>query len=235
MIHSGTSSQFGTVGAKAILPWVRTEEESMTTTEPTETVKEGIDLEKFHEFVEHATANPDDVQMELSARAPYEGRLFHSLATVDEYTLGGEEIHRETREYTLPLGAWKEVEEAAGFIDPTDRMEPIEVALAALSGCLNVAVGVTALANEIELDDLETTVRLDFDPRVVLMIHDVDRSEETFDDIRVEIEVSGENLSDEDADLLAAGAKRSPVWSLMHYAHDMEPVVSVERTPEPAH
>lgn len=207
----------------------------MTANQPTETVKQGVDLEQFHEFVEYATANPDEVQMELKARAPYEGRLFHSLACVDEYTLGGEEIHRETREYTLPLGAWKEMEEASGFIDPTDRMEPIEVALAALTGCLNVAVGVTALANDIELDDLETTVRVDFDPRVVLMIHDLDRAEESFDDIRVEIEVAGENLSEEDADLLAAGAKRSPVWGLMRFPHDMEPVVNVGRTPETAH
>lgn len=198
----------------------------MTTTPPTETIKQGVNLEKFEEFVEYATANPEEIQMELSARAPAEGRLFHSLARVDEYTLGGETIDRETREYTLPLGAWKEMEEAAGFIDPTDRMEPIEVALAALAGCLNVAVGVTAVANEIELDDLETTVRLDFDPRVVIMIHDVDQSEETFDDIRVEIEVSGENLSEEEAEILAAGAKRSPVWNLMHLAHDMEPVVN---------
>jgi uncharacterized OsmC-like protein len=206
----------------------------MTTTHPTETVTQGLDVERFHEFVEHATANPEDVQMELGARAPYEGRLFHSLARVDEYTLGGEEIQRETREYTLPLGAWKEMEAAAGFVDPTDRMEPIEVALAALTGCLNVAVGVTALANDIELDDLETTVRADFDPRVILMIHDVEQAEESFDDIRLEIEVSGEGLSKEDAEILADGAKRSPVWGLMHFAHEIEPVVSVSRTPEPA-
>jgi len=200
----------------------------------TETVTQGIDREKFHEFVEYATENPEAVQMELGARAPYEGRLFHSLAKVDEYSLGGEEIHRETREYTLPMGAWKEMEDAAGFVDPTDRMEPIEVALAALSGCLNVAVGVTALANDIDLNDLETTVRLDFDPRVVLMIHDVEQSGEMFDDIRIEIGVSGSDLSEEDAEILAAGAKRSPVWSLLRFAHDMEPAVDVERTTEAA-
>jgi uncharacterized OsmC-like protein len=204
----------------------------MATTHESETVKQGVDLEAFHEFVEHATANPEEVQMELGARAPYEGRLFHSLAKVDEYTLGGEDIERETREYTLPLGAWREMEEASGFIDPTDRMEPIEVALAALSGCLNVAVGVTALANDIELEDLETNVRLDFDPRVVLMINDIEDSENTFDDIRVEISVSGEDLSEEDAEVLAEGAKRSPVWNLMHLSHEMEPVVDVRRAVE---
>jgi uncharacterized OsmC-like protein len=201
----------------------------MATTHQSETVKQGVDLEAFHEFVEHATANPEEIQMELGARAPYEGRLFHSLARVDEYTLGDEEIERETREYTLPMGAWREVEEASGFVDPTDRMEPIEVALAALSGCLNVAVGVTALANDIELEGLETNVRLDFDPRVVLMIHDIEDSENTFENIRVEIEVSGDDLSEADAELLAEGAKRSPVWNLMHLAHEMEPIVDIQR------
>lgn len=196
-----------------------------------EAVKHGVDLEEFHEFVEYATDNPEEVQFELGARALYEGRLFHSLAKVDGYSLGGEEIERDTREYTLPMGAWKEVEEVSGFIGPTDRMEPIEVALAALTACVNVAVGVTALANEIELEDLETTVRLDFDPRVILTIHDVDQSEETFDDISIEIAVSGDGLTDEEAEILTAGAKRSPVWNLMHLAHDIEPVLSVEPTP----
>lgn len=203
----------------------------MATTQPTETVKNGVDLEEFHEFVEYATENPETVQMELSARALSEGRLFHSLAKVDAYSLGGEEIRRETREYTLPMGAWKEVEDAGGFIDPTDRMEPIEVALAALTACLNVAVGITAVANDIELEDFETEVRLDFDPRVILMIHDVDRSEESFDDITVEITVSGNDLTDDEIEVLTAGAQRSPVWNLLRLPHDMEPVVSVDSAP----
>ncbi|WP_197052503.1 OsmC family protein [Halobellus rufus] len=201
-------------------------------TQATGTVTQGVDIDEFHEFVDYATEHPEAIQMELGARARYENRLFHSLAKVDEYRLGEDVINRGTREYTLPLGAWKEMEEASGFVDPTDRMEPIEVALAALAGCLNVAVGVTAVANDIEMDDLETTVRLDFDPRVVLMIHDVDRSEETFDDIRVEIAVNGEGLSEEDADILAAGAKRSPVWNLLTFAHDLDPVVRIGSAPE---
>lgn len=204
----------------------------MATTQPTETVKQGVDLEAFHEFVEHATENPEEVQMELGARALSEGRLFHSLAKVDAFSLGGEEIRRETREYTLPMGAWKEVEDAGGFIDPTDRMEPIEVALAALTACLNVAVGITALANDIELDDFETSVRLDFDPRVILLIHDVDRSEESFDDINVEINVQGEDLTADEIEVLTAGAQRSPVWNLMQLPHDMDPVVTAGPSPQ---
>ncbi|MFW6376612.1 MAG: hypothetical protein ACOC0F_01420 [archaeon] len=75
----------------------------MATTHERETVKQGIDVEQLHEFVEHATENPEDVQFELGARALYEGRLFHSLAKMDAYTFGDDEIKRETREYTLPM------------------------------------------------------------------------------------------------------------------------------------
>lgn len=208
------------------------EKTTMATSQSKDTVKHGVDLDEFHEFVEYATENPEDVQFELGAKALYEDRLFHSLAKIDAYSLGGEEIKRETREYTLPMGAWKEVEGATGFVDPTDRMEPIEVALAALAGCVNVAVGVTALANEIELDGLETTISLNFDPRVIFMIHDVEQSDETFEDVRVEIAVSGDGLTDEEAEILTAGSQRSPVWNMMRLAHDMEPVVSVEASPQ---
>lgn len=194
-------------------------------------VKNGVDVEKLHEFVDYATANPDEVQFELSAQAISEGRLFHSLAKVDAYSLGGEEIKRETREYTFPMGGWKEVEGSVGLIDPTDRMEPIEVALAALCSCVNVAVDLTAVANEIEIDTLETHVSVDFDPRVVFMIHDVDESDTTFDNIDVSIEVSGDNLTDDDIEVLQAGARRSPVWNLLHLSNDMEPTVSRTQAP----
>ncbi|MFO7926151.1 MAG: hypothetical protein ACQET5_07730 [Halobacteriota archaeon] len=60
-------------------------------------VTHGVDTQKFHEFVEYVTGNPGDVPFELGARALYEGRLFHSLAKIDAYGLGDDEIHRETR------------------------------------------------------------------------------------------------------------------------------------------
>lgn len=189
------------------------------------TVEHGVDLEAFEEFVEFAAENPDEVQLELSARGIAEDRALHSLARVREYSLGGERIDRETREYTFPLGAWREVEDAAGFVSPTDRPEPVEVTLAALTGCLNVAVGITALHEGIDLEGLETTVRVDFDPRIVLYAEDVERADRMFEDIDVEIEVGGD-VSEAERERLEAGARRSPVWTLMSMAHDMEPRVS---------
>lgn len=199
-----------------------------------ETIKHGVNVEQYGEFVDHATENPEDVMFELGARGVYEGRAFHTLSKVDGYSLGGEEIRRETREYTFPLGAHKEVEEAAGFVDPTDRAEPIEVALAALTGCINAAVTVAALEAGIDFEDLETTVELDFDPRVLLGIHDADRSDETYDDIEIDIEVSGTGLTEADAETLRKGALRSPVFNLMALSHEMSPEVRLKDVPKAA-
>jgi len=186
-----------------------------------ETIKQGVDLEQYAAFVENAAANPEDVQLRLGARGVAEGRAMQTLGKTAKFTYGGEEIERETREYTLPMGAHKELETDAGFVDPNDRAEPVEIALAALTGCLNAVVGVAALEAGIDLHDLETTVNLDLDPRVFLGVHDVDRSDETFGDI----EVSGPGLTEADAETLRRGALRSPVFNLMALSHEMTPEV----------
>ena len=46
----------------------------------------------------------------------------------------------------MEMGLWGELEEAVGFEDPADRMEPLEAALAALTGCINATVGLHAVA-----------------------------------------------------------------------------------------
>lgn len=76
----------------------------------------GIDLETLDGFAAHAAENPQAVRLGLGASATYEGTAAHSLAKVDSYELGDETIARETREYTIPYGAWKEVLDAGGWV-----------------------------------------------------------------------------------------------------------------------
>lgn len=185
-------------------------------------------------WFEHATKNPEDVQLGLGAKGIAEGRAMQTLGKTGKFTYGGEDIERETREYTFPMGAHKEFETDAGFVDPNDRPEPVEIALAGLTGCLNTVVGVAALEASIDLDELETTVRVDLDPRVFLGIHDVERSEETYDDFNIDIEVSGPGLTEEDAETLRKGALRSPVFNLMALSHEMSPEVRLKDVPKAA-
>lgn len=54
-------------------------------------------------FVDYARENLGDVQFELGATGYWEGRVFHTLSKIGPYTLGGDGIDRETRDYS-PVG-----------------------------------------------------------------------------------------------------------------------------------
>lgn len=186
-------------------------------------VTHGVDLETFEAFADHAARNPDDVQFELGARSTYEGTCAHSLAKIDSYTLGGDEIARDTREYTIPYGGWKEVLDAGGWVGATDRMEPIEVALSALASCINVGITINALANGVDVESLRTRVRTDFDPAVLFSLKDLDESDSVFENVTAEIEIDGDGLDDEQID---EWVRRAPVFALVSLAQDMDVTVN---------
>lgn len=200
----------------------------MTTIENNHSVRQGVDLDKLERFVEFASANPAHVQFRLEATGEYEGRAAHTATTTGPYTLGGERIDRLARRYTRHYGAHREVEEALGFVDPTDREEVIEAVLAALTGCINTAVSSSALVRGIELDELVTQVSVAWDPFVFLHITDPVRDgvlTPQFGDLRVELQVSGPGLTEEDLEYLRESVGRSAVYNLLTIAHPTSPTI----------
>ena len=187
-------------------------------------VTHGVDVETFEAFADHAAENPDEVQLELRARSTYEGTCAHSLAKIDSYAFGGDEIARDTREYTIPYGGWKEVLDAGGWVGATDRMEPIEVALSALASCINVGITINALANGVDVEELQTRVRTDFDPAVLFSLEDLDESDSVFENVTAEIEIEGEDLDEERVD---EWVRRAPVFALVSFAQEMDVTVDV--------
>ena len=194
-----------------------------------QTVRYGVDSEAFAEFVDYAKTNSDDVQFELSAKGYWEGRAFHTLSKIGPYSLGGETIDRETRDYTFPFGAHKEVEAAMGFVDPDDRPEVIETALAALSGCLSHVISLHLASEGLEVETLETTVRIPWDPFVALDIDDTEtrdgRLRDQFGELDIEIRVGGEDVTEETIERVQSAARRSAVYNLISLAHPAEPTV----------
>ena len=73
----------------------------------------GMDLGKLEEF--RAALAEEPVVLGLEARGVWEGYSGRSTVHIGPYELGGQRIERDTRHYTVPYGAWKEVEEAVGF------------------------------------------------------------------------------------------------------------------------
>jgi len=182
------------------------------------------------EFLAYAEANPEAVQFELSAVGTDEGRVLHTRTQTQSYSLGGQEFDRVARGYTHHFGGHKEVEDAVGFVDPTDREEAIEVALAALTACINGSVSLSAVQAGVDIDEIETTVTVDFDPSVFLGIEEARNAEGTpvnmYGDLRVDIQVSGDDLDDDVLDHVREWVSRSPVYNLMTLGHEAPPQVS---------
>ncbi|MFB6282888.1 MAG: OsmC family protein [Halobacteria archaeon] len=188
-------------------------------------IKHGVDTAEFEEFTQHAAENPEEVQFELTAKSIYEGTVAHSLAKVDSYKVGGEEIERETREYTVPFGAWREVLDAGGWTGPTDRPEPIEMALSALASCINVGISMNALATGADIDELRTHIKTDFDPAVLFSLKDLDEADEVFENLEAEIEIEGEGIHEEEVE---EWAQRAPVFTMIALGQDVD--ISIDTT-----
>lgn len=202
-----------------------------TTTQPqAEQPVHGIDMAAHNEFLAFAAENPEAVQFVLSAVGTDEGRVLHTRTQTQSYTLGGQEFDRVARGYTHHFGGHKEVEEAVGFVDPTDREEAIEVALAALTACINGSISLSSVQAGVDIAEIETTVTVDFDPSVFLGLEeprDADGAPANmYSDLRIDIEVRGDDLDDGVLDRVREWAARSPVYNLMTLGHETSPQVS---------
>lgn len=203
-----------------------------TTTQPQEKqTAHGIDTAAHEDFLAFAEENPEAVQFELRADGTDEGRVLHTRSKTGSYSLGGEEMDRVAREYTYHFGGHKEVEEAVGFVDPTDRKEAIEVALAALTGCINGAISLSAVQAGLEIDELETTVTVDWNPFVFLGLDETRDQDgaptDMWGDLRIDIAVAGEDVDDEALAQIREWVGRSPVYNLMTLSHETDTQVSM--------
>ena len=182
---------------------------------------QNIDLEKLEGFRTFLKDNPTKAQLSLEVKAVYEGQVGRSLVHIGKYALDDEVIDRPTRQYTFPFGAWKGVEGALGVEGPTDRMEPVEMALAATAACLINSVTFNAVRMGIDTDDLEITVRSKVDPRVLFAVKDPMQHSNCLGAIEYDVKVSGD-VSDEDLETIHQLCQHSPVHGMMAEALEME-------------
>ena len=183
------------------------------------TIKSGMDLDKLEAFRSALSDNP--VILGLEARGVWEGHSGRSTVHIGPYELAGQRIDRETRHYTIPYGAWKEVEEAIGFVGPTDRAEPVEMALGAVAACLCNSIALNAPRHGIDLEGLEINVRADVDPSVLFEVKDPEDHTSCIPKIITEVKVTGD-LSDEQLQTIDRLIHYSPVHGMVEYANTVE-------------
>jgi hypothetical protein len=187
------------------------------TKDQTSEIRQGLDIEKFRTFRAFAADNPQAVMFGLEASGTSEGRAVHTHALTGAYTLGGQRIDRIARRFSYHFGAHREVEEALGFVDPTDREQETEVALAALAGCINAVVTVSAAERGIDLASLRTDIAISWDPAVFLHLRDTEehgKPVDQFEGLAVTLAVSGDCLDRDDLEFLRKTVQRSAVFNL---------------------
>jgi uncharacterized OsmC-like protein len=182
-----------------------------------------MDLGRLEAFRKSLEANP--VILGLEARSVWEGHSGRSTVHIGPYDLGGQHIDRDTRHYTIPYGAWREVEEAVGFVGPTDRVEPVEMALGAVAACLTNSIALNAPRNGINLEGMEITVRADVDPSVLFEVKGPESHTSCIPKIITEVKVKG-NITDEQIKTIERLVHYSPVHGMVEYANTVETKVS---------
>jgi len=179
----------------------------------------GMDLEKLEAFRSAIKESP--IVLGLHAKGIWEGHSGRSTIHIGPYELGGDHIDRETRHYTIPYGAWREVEEAIGFEGPTDRVEPVEMALGAIAACLVNSIALNAPRNGINLEGLEVNVHTDIDPSVLFEVKGPDSHTSCMPKIVSEVKVKGD-ISDDQLEEIKRLVRYSPVHGMIEYANTVE-------------
>ena len=182
----------------------------------------GMDTEKLEAFRQSLESDP--VILGLSAMGIWEGHSGRSTVHIGPYVLGGDRIDRSTRHYTIPYGAWREVEEAIGFVGPTDRMEPVEMALSAIAACLTNSIALNAHRHGIKLEGLEIKVSCDIDPSVLFEVKGPEAHTSCMPKITSEVKVKGD-LTEEQLETIERLVHYSPVHGLIEYANKVESIV----------
>ena len=178
------------------------------------TIRQNVDVEKLEGFRSFLADNPDKGRLRLEARAIYEGQVGRSTVHVGPFGLDDTNIDRPTRHYTFPFGAWREVEEIAGVQGPTDRMEPVEMALAATAACLVNSITLNAARLGIDTEGLEISVRSEIDPRVLFAVREPEDHKACLGTLTYEVKVSGD-ISDDDLRTIHKLCEHSPVHGLI--------------------
>lgn len=178
------------------------------------TVRQKLNVETLEQFRGFLQENPEKGKLHLQVKAIYEGHAGRSTVHIGPYGLDEQRVDRQTRHYTFPFGAWREVEEMTGIEGPTDRIEPVEMTLAAMAACLINSITVNAARQGINTDGLEINIRTTVDPRIMLDLQDPDDHTSGLGSIEYDVEVS-DDVSDEDLQTIKKLCRHSPVHGLI--------------------
>ena len=178
------------------------------------TTRQNINIDTLEEFRSFLNANPEKGKLHLEAKATYEGQAGRSVIHVGPFALDDTVIDLPTRHYDFAFGARREIEEMIGVEDASDRMEPVEMALASTAACLINSITLNAARMGINTAGLEITVRTTLDPRLLFALTSPDEHGTCIGEIEYDVKISGE-VSDEEMETIRKLCRYSPVHAMM--------------------
>src|SRR5262245_41221343 len=188
-----------------------------------QTIVNGMDLDKIEEFRKSLKHRP--VTLGLEAIGIWEGHSGRSTVHIAPYRLGDQRIERQTRHYTIAYGGWREVEEAAGLVGPTDRAEPVEMALGALAACVTTSIAFNAPRHGIKLEGIEIKISCNLNPSVLFEVKGPESHTTCMSKITTEVKIKG-SVTNEQLMTVDRLAHHLPVFGLIEYAHEVQSSVS---------
>lgn len=180
-----------------------------------------IDPKQLEGFNKQYSASPKDYVLGIEAKSIWEGQGLGNLGKIGPWTLGGKQVTKPTRDFSVQLGSWQEVGEAIGVDRASDRIEPVEAALTGLCSCVSEAITVNCARTNVKLDGLEVSARLEVDPGPIVGAKDPKDWDNTLKSITVDVTAHG-SFSDDDKKVIEEGATRSPVHHIFSRALRMD-------------
>ena len=185
---------------------------------------DGVDTSKLEGF--RSAIQKEPLTLGLKAKALWDGEMGRATVHIGPYKLGDQEIKRDTRQYRVSYGAWKEVEDALGMVGPTDREEPVEMALGAMAACIVNSITWNVHRHGIKLDELVVSVSTDVNPEVLLELRGPEEHTACMQNLRADIKVKGEGLTPEKLEIIKKLATHSPVDGLISQANQISHTVT---------
>jgi uncharacterized OsmC-like protein len=173
-----------------------------TATAQTVTKINGLDARKMVETVEALKANPTLAQFEFRARNQWISGGENRSTIKEFYGAGGEDESRR-EPFTFTNG------EPPVLLGANEGANPVEFLLHALAGCVTTTTVLHAAARGIEIESLTTRLVGNIDLQGLLALDDVPAG---YRQIRIEMDITSTNASDEQLDSLLEFAQlHSPV------------------------
>lgn len=172
-----------------------------TTTQPQETVRNGVNVTKLGQTIQAIKKNPDIAQFKFRARNQWDIGG-HNEATVDTFYGACQEL-----EHKQPFVM--EADEPPVLLGEDNGANPVEFVLAGLSGCMTTTLAYHAASRGLNLEEISSEFEGDIDLHGLLDLDPKVRS--GYREIRVKFKVKG----DADEATIQELVRKSPVYDTL--------------------